>query len=59
MSITTCLDKMPHDLANKFKHKFADEYTKRKISYTTVHNNQEQTFVLDVYKVLVIHARKV
>ncbi|XP_067214415.1 juvenile hormone acid O-methyltransferase-like [Linepithema humile] len=59
MSISAFLDKMPHNLAKEFKDNYAREYMKRKIKYTSICNNQEQTFVLDVYKVLIVYARKV
>ncbi|XP_067212840.1 juvenile hormone acid O-methyltransferase-like [Linepithema humile] len=59
MSIPAFLDKMPHDLIKEFKHNYAREYMKRKISYTSICDNQEQKFILDIHKVVIVYARKV
>jgi len=58
MNLFAFLDKMPHDLANKFKHNFTREYMKRTISCTTIRNNQEQNFTLNVSKTLIVYAQK-
>ncbi|XP_012231895.1 juvenile hormone acid O-methyltransferase-like [Linepithema humile] len=59
MSISTFLDKMPHDLAKEFKDNFAREYMRREISYTSICDNQEQKFVLNIHKIMIVYARKV
>jgi hypothetical protein len=59
MSVFAFLDKMPHDLANKFKDDFVREHEKRKISCTSICNNEMQNFIFDIHKMLIIHARKV
>jgi len=59
MDFLAFLNKMPHDLANKFKHNFSREYMKRTIRCTTIRNNQEENFVLNVTKTLIIYAQKV
>jgi hypothetical protein len=59
MSVSGFLDKMPYDLANKFKDDFVREYESRKISCTSICNNEMQNFIFDVHKMLIIHACKV
>lgn len=51
-------DKMPEDLAESFKNDFIREYMKRKIVYEAHHCNENCTFVLDLYTLLVVSARK-
>ncbi|CAL1687505.1 unnamed protein product [Lasius platythorax] len=59
ISIYPFLDKMPHDRKEEFKNEFTREFEKRKITYKTIQNNQEQRFVLDLYKILIVNAQKV
>jgi len=55
----TFLDKMSCDLANEFKHNFTREYMKKTMRCTTIRNNQEQNFILDIHKMIIIYAQKV
>jgi juvenile hormone acid methyltransferase len=58
ISIYPFLDKMSHDQKEEFKKEFTREFEERKITYKTIQNNQEQTFVLDLYKILIVNAQK-
>lgn len=49
---------MSHDRKEEFKKEFTREFEERKITYKTIQNNQEQTFVLDLYKILIVNCTK-
>ncbi|XP_029680856.1 juvenile hormone acid O-methyltransferase-like, partial [Formica exsecta] len=51
--------KMPHDLKEEFKNEYTRKFEEKMITYKTIQNNQTQTFMLDLYKLLIVYARKV
>ncbi|XP_012227039.1 juvenile hormone acid O-methyltransferase-like [Linepithema humile] len=51
-------DNMPEDLAEEFKNDYIREYMERKIVYDAHHDCKNCTFVIDLYKLLVVSARK-
>ncbi|XP_070150520.1 juvenile hormone acid O-methyltransferase-like [Polyergus mexicanus] len=59
ISIYPFLDKMPHNLKEEFKNEYVRKFAEKKITYNTIQNNQKQTFILDIYKLLIVYARKV
>ncbi|XP_029658633.1 juvenile hormone acid O-methyltransferase-like [Formica exsecta] len=58
LSIYPFFDKMPHDLQEEFKNEYTRKFVERKITYKTIQNNQEQILMLDLHKLLIVHAQK-
>ncbi|XP_029679526.1 juvenile hormone acid O-methyltransferase-like isoform X2 [Formica exsecta] len=58
ISIYPFFDKMPHDLQEEFKNEYTRKFMEIKITYKTIQNNQEQILMLDLYKLLIVYARK-
>lgn len=58
MAIVSAFDKMPHDRVEEFCADFKREYMKRKLICKRISNGQEQTVILDLYKFLVVYAKK-
>lgn len=50
---------MPHDLKEEFKNKITRKFEERKITYQPMQNNQEETFVLNLCKILIVYAQKI
>ncbi|XP_072747973.1 juvenile hormone acid O-methyltransferase-like [Anoplolepis gracilipes] len=59
MSMYSFLDKMSYNQKEEFQNKFIHEFVKRQITYKTIHNNQEQTLILNLQKILIVYARKI
>lgn len=58
MSFTSFLDQMPQKLKTEFNEEFKNEYMRRKVIFKRRQNNEEQTVILDMYRVLIIYAQK-
>ncbi|XP_025269751.1 juvenile hormone acid O-methyltransferase-like [Camponotus floridanus] len=59
LAIYPFLDKLPHDQKEEFRNEFTREFMKRKLTCKTIQNNQEQTNFIDLYKILIVYARKI
>ncbi|XP_025269749.1 juvenile hormone acid O-methyltransferase [Camponotus floridanus] len=59
LAIYPFLDKLPHDQKEEFRNEFIREFMKRKFACKTIQNNQEQTNFIDLYKILIVYARKI
>ncbi|XP_050458199.1 juvenile hormone acid O-methyltransferase-like isoform X1 [Cataglyphis hispanica] len=58
ISIYPFFDKMPRDVQEEFKNEYIRKFVERKCTYKTIQNNQKQTIMLDLYKLLIVYARK-
>ncbi|XP_032684967.1 juvenile hormone acid O-methyltransferase-like [Odontomachus brunneus] len=58
MSFISFLDNMPKNLKTDFYEEFKSEYMQRKVIFKRRQNNEEQTVILDMYRVLVLYAKK-
>lgn len=59
ISMCSSMDEMTADQKEEFKSSFEREYISRKIIYTSRNNdNTEQTYILDIYSMLIIYAVK-
>lgn len=58
MSFTSFLDNMPQNLKTDFNEEFKNEYMQKKVIFKRRQNNEEQTVILDMYRVLIVYARK-
>ncbi|XP_011704890.1 PREDICTED: uncharacterized protein LOC105460144 [Wasmannia auropunctata] len=57
ISISQFFENMPHGLMEECKNVITYEYMRRKIDYKSIHNDQE--FLLDISKILVVYAQKI
>ncbi|XP_014484097.1 PREDICTED: juvenile hormone acid O-methyltransferase-like, partial [Dinoponera quadriceps] len=58
MSFMSFLDYMPQKLKTEFNEEFENEYMKRKVIFKRRQHNEEQTIILDMYRVLIVYAQK-